>query len=137
MKWFWFLCLTAGALSDIKERMISYRLIIICAAVGWIYIWKTDLSGHIPGLVIGAAFLMISRLTQGAVGAGDGWFLIASSGYLTVEETGILVLGGLMVCWCFSIGVVLYRIWRGENGKKDTLPFLACMWPAGIWLLIR
>ena len=137
MQWFWFLCLTAGAISDIKERKISCRLIMICALVGWIYAWKTDLAVHIPGLIIGGAILIASKLTQGAIGAGDGWFFVASAGYLVIEEEGILLISGLIVSWCWSIGLVLYRIWNKGNNRKDTLPFLACLWPAGIWLLIR
>lgn len=137
MRWFWFLCLTAAAISDIKERRISCGLIIVCAVLGWIYAWQTDLSSHIPGLIIGGGALMLSKVTRGAIGTGDGWFLIASSGYLITEETGILVLGGLVVSWIWSMGLILYRVWCRGNERKDTLPFLTCMWPVGIWLLLR
>lgn len=88
-------------------------------------------------LIIGGAILIVSKLTRGAIGEGDGWFFVASAGYLVIEEEGILLISGLIVSWCWSIGLVLYRIWNKGNNRKDTLPFLACMWPAGIWLLIR
>ena len=35
-----------------------------------------------------------------------------------------------------SAGIVLCGIWHGRNTKSATLPFLACMWPMGAWLVV-
>ena len=125
MGWFWFLCLTAAAMGDIKERTVSDRLLIACG------IWT-----HWAGGLAGAAVLLVSRLTQGAIGKGDGWFIIASAGYLDTEEMWVLLLGSFGISWVWSVGLVMYRTWTGGRISKDTLPFLACMWPVGAWIML-
>ena len=30
MRWFWFLCLTIGAVSDLRERTVSCRVLAVC-----------------------------------------------------------------------------------------------------------
>ena len=136
MRWFWFLCLTAGAISDARDRTVSCRLLAVCGAAGMIRAMTGEFPEHIPGMAVGAAMLLLGRMTGGAVGEGDGWFILASAGYLTIEEIWILVGGGLAVSWILSMGLILYKARRGENWRKATLPLLTCMWPAGVWLVL-
>lgn len=137
MRLIWLLCLTAAAVSDVKERTVSYRILAICGVFGALYGWKTGIAGHGAGVILGLGILAVSKGTRGAVGEGDGWFLITSAGYLEPGETWIFLLGGLTLSWVWGAGVILYRAWRGERVGKETLPFLACLWPAGVWILLR
>ena len=136
MRWFWFLCLTAAAISDIKERAVSDRLLISCGIVGLIAGWQSGLSRHLAGVLAGMIILAIGRATKGAIGSGDGWFIIVSAGYLNTEEMWTLLLMSFTVSWIWSIGLVLYGMWAGVGISKATLPFLACLWPAGVWMLM-
>lgn len=136
MRWFWFLCLTAAAVSDIKERAVSDRLLVICGIVGGIAGWQSGLSRHLAGVLAGMIILAIGRVTRGAIGNGDGWFIIASAGYLNTEEMLTLLLMSFTISWIWSIGLVLYGVWSGGGMSKATLPFLACLWPAGVWMLM-
>lgn len=137
MRWFWFLCLTIAAAYDIKERMVSCKILAVCGSVGMIYALATGMACHVQGLAVGAGMLLMSRVTRGAIGAGDGWFFAASAWYLNSGEIWTLLLGGLSVSWCWGAGFILHRALHGRNASEDTLPFLACMWPVGLWILVR
>ena len=93
MRWVWFLCLTIGAVSDIKERSVSDRLLIICGVLGAICGWQSGIWEHFAGGLAGIAILIIGRITGGAIGSGDGWFVVATAGYLNTEEIWLLLLG--------------------------------------------
>lgn len=136
MRWFWLLCLTAAAVSDIKERVVSCKVLAVCGGAGILYALSTGMAGHIWGLPAGLGLLLMSRATRGAIGMGDGWFLAASAWYLSAEEIWFLLAGSLSLSWCWSAGIILCGIWHGRNTKSVTLPFLACMWPMGAWLVV-
>lgn len=137
MQWFWLSCLTIAAISDIKRRTVSCGVLAVCGILGVAYAAVTGLACHIQGLAIGAGILLMSRITQGAIGEGDGWFFVVSSWYLDEKEVWVLLLGSLSVSWCWSAGLILYRVWCGRNAGKATIPFLACMWLAGVWILLQ
>ena len=50
-----------------------------------------------------------SRLTEESIGSGDGWFILASAGYMETEEMLILLLGGFGISWIVSMGIILGR----------------------------
>lgn len=137
MRWFWFLCLTIAAVSDIKERMVSYRILAVCGFFGMVYGMVTGMICHIQGLALGLGFLLLSRITHGAIGIGDGWFLTVSAWYLDAQEVWTLLLGGLLISWCWSVGLILCGVCRRKQVYRAALPFLACMWPAGVWILLE
>ena len=137
MRWFWLLCLTIAAISDIKERTVSYGILAVCGICGVIYGCKNGGWDRFLGILIGGGILAVSKATRGAVGTGDGWFFVASAGYLEMKEMWWLLLGGLAVSWFWGAGLILFRAWRGENAGGDTLPFFACIWPAGVWILLQ
>lgn len=136
MRYFWLACLTAGALSDMRKREISYRLLTVCAVVGCVAALRDGVGEHIPGLAPGAAMLAINRLTEGGIGTGDGLFFLASAGYLTPGEIWLLLIGGLVVSWVWSMGTVVAGIRSAQSPQGKTIPFLACLWPVGIWLTV-
>ena len=76
VRWFWLICLSAGALEDIKCRAVSGKLLAVCGLAGMAAAWSGGLGTHVPGLSAGMAVLAVSGLTRGAVGVGDGLFLL-------------------------------------------------------------
>lgn len=137
VRWFWLICLSAGALEDIKCRAVSGKLLAVCGLAGMAAAWSGGLGTHVPGLSAGMAVLAVSVLTRGAVGAGDGLFLLASAWYLTAAEVWLFLAGGLVVSWVWSAAVILKKIFAGNNFRKITLPFLVCLWPVGVWIVAR
>ncbi|MCI8515269.1 MAG: hypothetical protein HFG75_00045 [Hungatella sp.] len=136
MRWFWFLCLTLAAVSDKRTRSVSCRLLIVCGLCGFFYGWSTGITGHLVGVLAGAGILTLGRITRGAMGSGDGWFILASAGYLTAEETWILLLGSFGISWLLAMVMILARAGGGGDIRNDTIPFLTCMWPVGLWIVI-
>lgn len=136
MRWFWFLCLTAAAGSDIKTRNVSCRLLVLCGIGGALYGWHTGIISHGAGILAGTAMLAMGKITGGAIGRGDGWFLLASAGYLTAEEVWMLLLGGFGISWILAAAIILHRGLSKGDVRKDTIPFLACLWPVSLWILL-
>ncbi len=137
MRCFWLACLTLGAMSDMRDREVSIRLLAVCGAVGLWAALGDGIEKHIPGMAAGAAILAVSRVTEGKIGIGDGLFFMASAGYLTAPETWLLLLGGLTVSWVWSIAEMTGAIWSGKKLSGKTIPFLVCLWPAGIWITVN
>lgn len=136
MRWFWFLCLTIGAVSDVRDRSVSGWLLIVCG-IGGLTGWRGgEAAGHLAGAAAGLGLLAVSRITKGAVGTGDGVFILASAGYLKTEEIWGLLLGAMGISWIWSMILILYGAWTRKDIYKDTIPFLACMWPVGLLILI-
>ena len=115
VRWFWLICLSAGALEDIKCRAVSGKLLAVCGLAGMAAAWSGGLGTHVPGLSAGMAVLAVSGLTRGAVGAGDGLFLLASAWYLTAAEVWLFLAGGLVVSWVWSAAVILKKIFAGRK----------------------
>lgn len=136
MRWFWFACLTLAAVSDKRTRSVSCRLLAVCGLCGFLYGWSTGITEHLAGVLAGVVMLVLGKLTRGAMGSGDGWFILASAGYLTAEEMWVLLLGGFGVSFMLAVGLILMRVRRGKAVRDDTIPFLTCMWPVGLWILI-
>ena len=73
---------------DIRKKQVSLLLIIIFAVCGtvWTIYSRRNVSGVLMCVGTGFLFVLISILTEGAVGMGDGWLLMALGTVLYPEE---------------------------------------------------
>ena len=73
---------------DIRKKQVSLLLIIIFAVCGTV--WTIYSRRNVPEVLMcvgtGFLFVLISILTEGAVGMGDGWLLMALGTVLYPEE---------------------------------------------------
>ena len=73
---------------DIRKKQVSLLLIIIFAVCGTV--WAIYSRRNVPEVLMcvgtGFLFVLISILTEGAVGMGDGWLLMALGTVLYPEE---------------------------------------------------
>lgn len=73
---------------DIRKKQVSLLLIIIFAVCGTV--WAIYSRRNVPEVLMcvgtGFFFVLISILTEGAVGMGDGWLLMALGTVLYPEE---------------------------------------------------
>ncbi len=83
----------------------------------------------------GCLLLGLSILTKGALGIGDGLFLVLSALFLSFREILILLLIGIFVSAVVSILMILPAHFRKKNLQHQTIPFIPCMLPALILLL--
>lgn len=87
-------------------------------------------------MAVGMGICMISRLTRGAVGEGDGWFFVVTGIYLGLWDNITLLLYGLLFCSLFSLGIIVWGVIMNVNVSKKRLPFLPFLLAPGIWMVM-
>lgn len=138
MKLAFLLFLILASWQDLKSRRISVWLYLVFQIIGIImnFIWKDIRWGEAAAAMIpGVCLLMLSCLSRGAIGMGDGLFFIVSAIFLGFWTSIALLLFGLMFCSACSLGIVCWGIAAGVNVRKKRLPFLPFLLPA--WILVR
>ena len=137
MKWIWVICLTCAAWEDWKSRKISMVLLCIAALPGIWNMCVSDIWMHLRAAWIGIVMLAVSKATRGALGEGDGWFFLLSACYLEQKELVLLLLGSLGIGCVWGMALLMYGRWSGKyEAARETIPFLTCAWPVGIWLAV-
>lgn len=133
----WFLGLTAAAWEDLKTRQVSFLTLLLLAVPGignlW-YVWNqgfTAVGMHGASVILAVMMILLSNLTEGAIGEGDGLFFLVSACYLDIWDLGILFLGSLGISCGWGAILMLRR------DMSHTIPFLACAWLVGLWILWR
>lgn len=129
-KWCWLLCLTAAAWEDLRSRQVSFVILFIGFAVGITSMCLSGIWEHVLAGIMGLIMVGLSKITGGALGEGDGWFYLFSACYWNIWEIGGLFLGGLSVGFVWATFLLM-------NKKNTTIPFLACTWPIGVWMVCR
>ncbi len=134
----WLLCLTAAALEDLKTRQVSVWILFAAMIPGLWNLCCSDIEPHLWSALAGIVMLVLSRMTEGALGEGDGWFFLVCALYWKWWEVWILLLGGLGIGSIWGTVLFLYRRWnQGSKKANATIPLLTCVWPVGIWLALR
>lgn len=152
-----FLYIIAAAWQDGKQKAVSGWFLLfffvhfivsqICHRIFWANMdvqqasfWFRGMSANSSlgnlwaGCLIGAALFLISRITEGALGQGDGLFFLIAGIYLGFWKNLFLLVSTLFLC---SIAGLIYMVLGRLNGKdyrKKTLPLLIFTVPAGILL---
>jgi leader peptidase (prepilin peptidase)/N-methyltransferase len=136
----WLLCLTVAALEDLKTRQVSLILLLVGSIPGiWaLCIWGFHLSAHLWAASVGVFMLLLSRITKGALGEGDGYFFLFSALYWNTEQVCLLFLGSLGIGCIWGMGLFMYERWNGKfNRDTASIPFLTCVWPVGVWMVMQ
>ncbi|MCR5371729.1 MAG: prepilin peptidase [Clostridium sp.] len=128
--------LTAAA-EDMRHRQVSRRLLITAAFCGIPWGLRGAFCGgaasFAAGFLPGAMLLLLSRLSRGAVGSGDGIFFLAAALYLPADELFGLFFGGMMLCGLYSAAVIVKRIFANRPTGSCRVAFLPFLVP--VWLL--
>ena len=102
---------------DIRKRRIPVSLLILYSVVTLLCALPNVKAG---GLLMGALFFGISKVTKEAIGYGDSWLVTLFGIYLGVE-----MLVQLLFTATFLAGVVsLFWMWKRGWNKKGSLPFV-------------
>lgn len=142
MKELWFCFLVWSAWKDWKKREIPvwiFGLAAICGVAGGI--WQADsvwwwLWEMLKSMMIGAVLLAVAWVTEGAVGSGDGCWLLVSGCYLVWQENLWVFCTGLALSGLCSVCIMMWGIWKGASVWKIRMPFLPFLLPGGLWLLL-
>lgn len=137
MRWFWLLGMTLAAWEDLRSRELPYWIPAVWLIPGTVYAVANGFMNHLGAAAVGAAMLLLSRATRGALGEGDGLFFLMSACYLDFGETVVLFLAGLGISCVWSMGILLRSRWRMSRCAGESVPFLTCVWLPGVWLVCR
>ncbi len=133
--WFLLFFFVHFIVSQICHRMFRADMDIRQASV-WFRGMSADSSlGNLwAGCLIGVALFLISWITEGALGRGDGSFFFIAGIYLGFWKNLFLLVSTLFLCSIAGLGYMTFGRLYGKDYRKKTLPLLVFAVPAGILL---
>lgn len=131
--------LAVAAWQDMRDKEIDAWLYVVFGGLIWfgklcfdgpVELWREAVNA-VPGI----ALVLLSRLSGGAVGEGDGWFFVVAGVALGVRNAVALFFISLFLCclWCAGMAVWGWR--RRISVRRKTVPFLPFVLPAVLWIL--
>ena len=131
--------LAVAAWQDMRDKEIDAWLYVVFGGLIWfgklcfdgpVELWREAVNA-VPGI----ALVLLSRLSGGAVGEGDGWFFVVAGVALGVWNAVALFFIALFLCclWCAGMAVWGWR--RRISVRRKTVPFLPFVLPAVLWIL--
>ncbi|WP_026892635.1 prepilin peptidase [Lacrimispora aerotolerans] len=130
--------LVYSAFQDGRSKTISVWLLFAAGTAGILFI---IISGQGIGdrplsCLIGLLMVGISRLSDGAIGEGDGWFFTVSGLFLNLLINLKLLVYGVFLSGFVCMGIYIFFRLKGNDVKKVTIPFLPFLLPAWIGLVM-
>ena len=153
-----FMVLAVTAFQDCRERRIRVSVFVIFGTAGIVLRgvelfleinalsgdWESvDLWGFAArrildvgaAMAVGGGMLLLSAMTRGAIGRGDGLFFSVSGLYLEFFRNLILLMGGLTCCFLVCGILVIKGVCAGQNVRRRSVPFLPFLVPGGIGVM--
>ena len=131
--------LAVAAWQDMRDKEIDAWLYVVFGGLIWfgklcfdgpVELWREAVNA-MPGI----ALVLLSRLSGGAVGEGDGWFFVVAGVALGVRNAVALFFMSLFLCCLWCAGMAVWG-WRGRiSVRRKTVPFLPFVLPAVLWIL--
>ena len=134
--------LITAAWQDFKYRSIRFyvfagfgiaggvlRFTFLCMECSIPGSWQPAVADTVMALGIGGGLLVLSVLTRQAVGVGDGWFFVVSALYLGFWKNVLLLAGGLLICFCYCSGLLVWGRLHRVSVRKRKIPFLPFLIP--------
>jgi prepilin signal peptidase PulO-like enzyme (type II secretory pathway) len=122
------------SVQDFRTKELSFPWLLGGFLLGGIsFIWRNgwDSLAAAECLLTGAIILLFSRVSNGAVGSGDGWVLMDAGWFLGGREAFSLLILGLLLSSLWA--VILF--FCGKAGRKKRLAFVPFLWAAETGIL--
>lgn len=118
-----FILLIPCCVTDLRTRLISVWYVggfIVLASVYQLLFSRDMLLQAAAGAVLGAGFLLVSRLSREALGMGDAMLLLAMGVWCGLRESFPIIL------FAFILSGLAGGIWllAGKRKRTETLPFV-------------
>ncbi len=127
--------LFVAAWMDHKRQELPMGFVILMAITGILFQVTTQQMSFwnlFLGCMLGGLFLGMGKLTNQAIGYGDGWMLAATGIFLGFSKNVFLLLLGVSLAAIFSIGLLIFQ----KKKKKDGIPFLPFLLAGYVLLLL-
>ncbi len=130
--------LLSAAWQDGRKKSIHIWLFGAAGIVGLILSLKMGELGvdRFLSCLIGAGLLLLSFMSDGAIGTGDGFFFVVSGLFLRALLNLKLLVYGILLNGIICGGIYLHGRILGSNVKKMTVPFLPFLVPVWIGLVV-
>ena len=131
--------LAVAAWQDMRDKEIDAWLYVVFGGLIWfgklcfdgpVELWREAVNA-VPGI----ALVLLSRLSGGAVGEGDGWFFVVAGVALGVRNAVALFFMSLFLCCLWCAGMAVWGGRRRISVRRRTVPFLPFVLPAVLWIL--
>lgn len=118
---------------DIRKKQVSLLLIAVFAGSGilWTICSRSAALDFLVCAGTGLIFVGISIITEGAVGMGDGWLIIALGTVMSAEEFFMMLFLSL-ICSAVWAGITMIFFHRKGNTEIPFVPFLLAGYLGGI-----
>lgn len=130
--------LLAAAWEDGREGSVSVWLFKAAGMAGVLLAFLQGDMGaeRLLSCLVGVGLLLLSRLTDEAIGVGDGCFFVVSGLYLSLILNLKLLIYGTFLNGIVCGGIYVSGLLRGRDVKKKPVPFLPYLVPVWIGLVI-
>lgn len=121
---------------DYRKKEVSLALILLLGIFGMIFRLtdgKLQWASLLAGMSIGVIFMLLSFLTGGKIGVGDGLVLIVSGVYLGFWRNLSMCLIALSLAGLNGLLLLLMKRCK----KEDTLPFFPFLLAGYVILLLQ
>ncbi len=124
--------LTVCSYTDIKKKLVSVKVIVLFFLIGALICLNSGNSALavIMRLLPGVFFVILSKVSGGKIGEGDGMVLLVTGLYLGLIENVWLLCLALFLSAVFSVAVLILK----KSGKNESFPFVPFMLAAFILL---
>lgn len=131
------LCGALGVLAyrDWREQRVSVYAVSVLVILGMIFhvVWREqELWNILAGAGLGAFFMVLSWISRGSIGVGDGAVLVATGVFLGFWGNLRLLFLALIL----SAVAAGYLLVIKRKGRKDRMPFIPFLFLADLLLMI-
>lgn len=120
-----------NSIVDIRKQKVSILSIAVCGGL-WVVMklcgydfygvqetvefWKSLLWGILPGLML----CVVTRVSRGAIGTGDGVLILLLGLYLGIQKTMTTLAAAFFLAFFWAIGLLCFK----KRKKDETFPFV-------------
>ncbi len=115
-----------GSIEDLKSRRLHVSMLCSFGIVGVVLhllLEKGEIVSILGGVMIGMALIVISLLTRGRVGLGDGLALMVTGIFLGFERNLMLFMVSQCLVACFALFLMIFKK-KGRHYEIPYIPFL-------------
>lgn len=123
------------AVEDIRRKKISVRYLCFFAAAGIainIFQKAVSVQDMLLGAAVGLAVIVVSLLTRGSIGLGDGFLLMTAGIFLGGSRGLELLFISLLYAALVSLGMMVFRKWK----RKREIPFVPFLFLGYLTILL-
>lgn len=124
------------SIEDIRQKKITVMITLFSGIIGillHLFFQNQSIYEMLTGVLAGTFILLLSRLTKGRIGMGDGIIFMLTGLYLGLMDNLILM------CISFSLAGLwgIFLIFIKNNSKNEKIPFVPFLFIGYCLMMMR